>query len=120
LAFKEAYGFRTGVSIPGLEGAFDLMATRGSRQLGVQVKRSPLPLRFHRHEWVRMEAEGARLNWRWVVAAVNPDGIIMMLDPALARVKKETVFHPDAKISNLPKWLDLGKEATERGVGGKG
>jgi AAA+ ATPase superfamily predicted ATPase len=88
-------------------GAFDLMATRGSTQLGVQVKRSPLPLRFHRTEWIRIAAEGNRFNWRWVVASVNENGIIVILDPSKARVKKEVVLHQDAEIPNLPKWLDL-------------
>lgn len=53
-------------------GAFDLLATRGAAQLGVQVKRSPLPLRFTRARWIRMEAEAARLGWVWVVAAEDP------------------------------------------------
>jgi hypothetical protein len=87
-------------------GAFGLLATRGSTQLGVQVERSPLPLRFPRPEWARMEAEGTRFNWRWVVAAVNPDGMMVILDPAKARVKKEAVLQRDAAITNLPKWLD--------------
>lgn len=38
-------------------GAFDLLATRGATQLGVQVKRSPLPLRFAAPEWKRMAAD---------------------------------------------------------------
>lgn len=89
-------------------GAFDLLATRGSMQLGVQVKRSPLPLRFKRAEWTRMGAEGDRLHWRWVVAAVGTNGALTILDPAKARVKKEAVLDEDAIIDNLLKWLDLG------------
>lgn len=35
-------------------GAFDLLAIRGARQLGVQVKRSALPLRFAKTTWTRV------------------------------------------------------------------
>jgi len=99
-------GFDLGYQSRASRGAFDLLATRGSTPLGVQVKRSPLPLRFPRPDWAGMEAEGVRFNWRWVVAAVNPDGVLVILDPAKARVKKEAVLQRDAAITNLPKWLD--------------
>ncbi|HZM05064.1 MAG TPA: ATP-binding protein [Candidatus Saccharimonadales bacterium] len=94
-------------------GAFDLLGTRGSTQLGIQVKRSPLPLRFPRHEWKRMEAEGARFKWLWVVAAVTLEGIITILDPAKARVKKEAVLRQEAEIANLPQWLDSRRQVFE-------
>lgn len=87
-------------------GAFDLLATRGSAQLGVQVKRSPLPLRFPKRVWARMEAEAARFNWRWVVAAVTPEGAITVLDPAKRIVRNEVLLGTDAEVVNLPRWLD--------------
>ena len=37
-------GFELVYQSRGSRGAFDLLATRGAQQLGVQVKRSPLPL----------------------------------------------------------------------------
>jgi hypothetical protein len=55
-------------------GAFDLLATRGGAQLGIQVQRSPLPLRFTQEEWSRLEAEARRLHWHWVLAAEGADG----------------------------------------------
>ena len=89
-------------------GAFDLLATRGAMQLGVQVKRSDLPLRFPREEWARMEAEGERLGWRWVVAAVGRDESITILDPAKARKGRELRLGENAGIPNLLRWMDRG------------
>jgi hypothetical protein len=89
-------------------GAFDLMATRGPRQLGVQVKRSALPLRFTAAAWGRMEAEAKRFGWRWVVAAVTPppDDRVILLDPADARVRKNVTLDAAASIDNLLLWVD--------------
>jgi AAA+ ATPase superfamily predicted ATPase len=89
-------------------GAFDLLATRGPRQLGVQVKRSALPLRFTAAAWGRMEAEAKRFGWRWVVAAVTPppDGQVILLDPADARVRKNVTLDAAASIDNLLLWVD--------------
>jgi AAA+ ATPase superfamily predicted ATPase len=89
-------------------GAFDLLATRGARQLGLQIKRSKPPLRFKRSEWSRMEAEGRRFGWVWVVAAVlpPPDHDILMLDPAGAHVGREVRLAADAGIANLLAWID--------------
>jgi Holliday junction resolvase len=89
-------------------GAFDLLATRGATQLGVQVKRSALPLRFTRAEWSRMVAEGERLHWRWVLAAVDPGGAIVVLDPAKARRGDQVRVDRGAEIGNLLLWLDTG------------
>jgi AAA+ ATPase superfamily predicted ATPase/Holliday junction resolvase len=87
-------------------GAFDLLATRGAMQLGVQVKRSKLPLRFSRPAWSRMEAEAKRLGWSWIVAAVNREGEIAILDPARARKVKAVQVNAAAQIDNLLLWLD--------------
>ncbi|HEX9733293.1 MAG TPA: hypothetical protein VGG06_15075, partial [Thermoanaerobaculia bacterium] len=82
--------------------------TRGPRQLGVQVKRSALPLRFTAAAWGRMEAEAKRFGWRWVVAAVTPppDGQVILLDPADARVRKNVTLDAAASIDNLLLWVD--------------
>lgn len=86
-------------------GAFDLLATRGPRQIGVQVKRTSLPLVFETEAWWRMHAEAARFNWRWVVCAVV-DGEVIYLDPARARVGKTVRVHADAAVDNLLGWAD--------------
>jgi len=54
--------------------AFDLLATRGAQQLGVQVKRARLPVRLPAADWKRMQAEASRLGWRAVVAVVTREG----------------------------------------------
>jgi AAA+ ATPase superfamily predicted ATPase len=87
-------------------GAFDLLALRGATQLGVQVRRRSLPLRFTRAEWSRMEAEAERLGWRWVVAAVDPAGPIAVLDPARAIEGREVRLDAAASIPNLLRWID--------------
>ncbi len=89
-------------------GAFDLLAIRGSTQLGVQVKRSALPLRFTRDAWSRMVAEADRLGWRWCVAASapGPEAEISILAPELARVGREVRLRADAAIENVLAWLE--------------
>jgi hypothetical protein len=86
-------------------GAFDLLATRGPLQLGVQVKRRALPLVFSLKEWRRMEAEAARFRWAWVIAAADGDRV-RFLDPALAKVKKTARLHESTEIVNVLTWLD--------------
>ncbi len=87
-------------------GAFDLLATRGARQLGIQVKRSVLPLRFSRAAWSRMEAEAQRLGWVWVVAAVDREDQVTILDPAQATHGDEVRVIPAATINHRHLWLD--------------
>lgn len=86
--------------------AFDLLATRGAAQLGVQVKRSPLPLRFGSAEWKRMAADAKRLGWRWVVASVGPEGDVRFLDPQKVRRGKELRLGDSAMIESLVEWLE--------------
>ncbi len=87
-------------------GAFDLLATRGATQLGVQVKRSELPLRFSKVAWSRMAAEAERLGWHWVVVAVSVTGAIVVLDPDRASDGREVRLGEEAAIDNLVLWLD--------------
>jgi AAA+ ATPase superfamily predicted ATPase len=94
-------------------GAFDLLATRGSHQLGLQIKRSQPPLRFKKNEWRRMEAEGKRFGWRWVVAAVlpPPSKDILILNPAEAEQAREIRLASEASIVNLLSWLDTPQDS---------
>ena len=87
-------------------GAFDLLATRGATQLGVQVKRSAVPLRFSKSEWARMHADAARFGWRWLIAAVTPDAEVLLLDPAGAAVGREIRLGREAQIPRVLAWLD--------------
>lgn len=90
-------------------GAFDLLATRGARQFGVQVKRTSLPVRFTKTEWSRMEAESRRLGWRWAVAVLTPppDDRVVVLDPTRARVGRQAgLREEDAAIPNVLAWID--------------
>jgi AAA+ ATPase superfamily predicted ATPase len=87
-------------------GAFDLLALRGPDQLGLQVKRAPFPLRFGKREWNRMDADARRWDWHWVIAAVTPDGVVHVLDPARARRGREIRLGPEAEIDNLLRWVD--------------
>ena len=89
----------------GSRGAFDLLATRGADQLGIQVKRSPLPLRFSRAEWDRMAADAKRWHWRWIVAAVTREGEIALLDPKKAARRGEARLSDSARIDNLLAWM---------------
>jgi AAA+ ATPase superfamily predicted ATPase/Holliday junction resolvase len=89
-------------------GAFDVLATRGAHQLGVQVKRAALPLRFARAEWSRMEADAKRFGWRWIVAVVSPeDEEVLLLDPARAGRGKSATLDGAAAIENIVTWVDL-------------
>ncbi len=98
-------GFELVYQSRGSRGAFDLLATRGGLQLGVQVKRQALPLRFSRADWDRMKADAKRLGWRWVVASVDLVGEVQILDPALARRGKEVRLASGAVVDNLLDWL---------------
>jgi AAA+ ATPase superfamily predicted ATPase/Holliday junction resolvase len=89
----------------GSRGAFDLLATRESHQLGVQVKRSELPLRFSRDQWARMLVDAQRFGWHWIIAAVSPGGDVSVLDPAKARRGREVRLDADAIIDNVLLWL---------------
>jgi Holliday junction resolvase len=90
----------------GSRGAFDLLATRGARQLAIQVKRSPLPLVFSKTEWKRMQADAKRFGWRWTIASVTPDGAITFLDPARASSGKTIRLAEKAAIDNIVEWID--------------
>ena len=93
-------------------GAFDLLATRGARQLGVQVKRTELPAHVGIVAWNRMRAESTRLGWQWVIAAVTPGGAVHFLDPRKARARRGVTLTSSAAIDNLLLWLDRASHPT--------
>jgi hypothetical protein len=84
---------------------------RGAMQLGVQVKRMALPVHMRAADWKRMHAEGTRLGWRWVVAAVDPGGAVTYLDPARA---KGSTLSAKTAIANLLLWLDAPPKRRKR------
>jgi uncharacterized protein len=86
-------------------GPFDLLGTRESSQLGIQVKKTALPVSFARSEWNRMVAEGKRFGWSWVIAAVTPGSRKVYLDPARAKKRQTVRLGEDAAIDNLLLWL---------------
>ncbi len=98
-------GFELVYQSRGSRGAFDLLALRGSSQLGVQVRRSSLPLRFRRSEWNRMVADAERFGWQWLVAGVTPEGVVHLLDPARCRRGREVRLDESAAIDNVLLWL---------------
>lgn len=94
-------------------GAFDLLATRGPHQLGVQVKRSRLPLRFSEAAWRRMAAESERFGWQWAIAAMTPprgrsgeDGVVLLDPKKVRRTGASMALGEAAVIENVLLWLD--------------
>lgn len=99
-------GFELVYQSRGSRGAFDLLATRGARILAVQVKRSPLPLRFSKAAWERMEGDGERYGWQWLIAQVGPKGEVQLLDPTKA-TKRGGVSLSDGAVLERPlDWLE--------------
>ena len=88
---------------------------RGGAQLGVQVKRTKLPVRLPKAEFDRILAESGRFGWRAIVAAVTPDDGVHMIDPAKARVGKE--LRLDQTIPNVLAWMDGFREGPVRSPG---
>ncbi len=87
-------------------GAFDLLAIRDGVMVGVQVKRSALPVHLKAAEAKRIEAEGARLSWHAVLAAVAPEGAVTFLDPRKGRRGRGLSLGKAAIIPNLLTWVD--------------
>lgn len=53
-----------------------------------------------------MEADAQRFGWRWLVAAVDPDARVTLLDPARARKGREVRLTEDAEITNVLGWVE--------------
>ncbi|MEW5739152.1 MAG: ATP-binding protein [Myxococcota bacterium] len=90
----------------GSRGPFDLLASRAARMLAVQVKRMPLPLRFAKAAWQRMEGEAKRYRWRWVVAQVESSGAVRLLDPKKAAKGRAITLTERAIIEHPLDWFD--------------
>jgi AAA+ ATPase superfamily predicted ATPase len=104
--FLASLGFELVYQSRASRGAFDLLAIRGARQLGVRVKRAALPLRLPKAAWSRMAGDAARWGWAYCLAAVSPEGDVALLDPERATRGKEARLGEDARIENLLLWLD--------------
>lgn len=109
-----ALGFELVYQSKASRGAFDLLAIRAGVMVGVQVKRSPLPLHFSDAAWKRMAAEAERLDWHAVVASVTEEGEVTFLDPAKGRRKKGVSLTGAAAIDNLLLWVDRSARARTR------
>ncbi len=86
-------------------GAFDLLAIRGSLQLGIQVKRTSLPVSFSKTAWQRMQSDAERFGWHWIVAVLTPEpeSELHLLDPEKATRRKTVSLSQHAAIDNLLK-----------------
>jgi Holliday junction resolvase len=87
-------------------GAFDLLGVRCGIQVGIQVKRSPLPLRFSKAAWARLHSDARRLGWRCLVAAVTPEGKVFFFDPARARVGGAVTLSEGLALDTVLRWLE--------------
>ncbi|MBL8911887.1 MAG: ATP-binding protein [Archangium sp.] len=99
-------GFELVYQSRGSRGAFDLIAMRGAGVLAVQVKRSALPLRFTKEVWERMVADGARYAWKWVVAQVETEGEVRLLDPAKVKRARGFVLDEKSVLERPLQWFD--------------
>lgn len=97
-------------------GAFDLLALRAGVMVGIQVKRTSLPVHFSKTAWNRMEAEAKRLGWLWLVSAVDPQSEVRLVDPAKAKHSKGFTLSRNAAIENLLVWVDAASTPRKRRV----
>lgn len=96
-------------------GAFDLLAIRAGVMVGVQVKRAAPPLHFSDAAWHRIEAEGRRLGWLWLVASADPQGQVVFLDPARSTRRKGQALPASATIDSVLRWVDRAAGRSARG-----
>ena len=87
-------------------GAFDLLGVRAGIQVGLQVKRSALPVRFSKSAWLRLHGDARRLGWRWLVAVVTPASQVHFFDPSHARVGAAVTLTEARALDNVLQWLD--------------
>ncbi|MEZ4307144.1 MAG: hypothetical protein R3F14_03755 [Polyangiaceae bacterium] len=105
-------GFELVYQSRGSRGAFDLLAMRGGHRLGVQVKRTELPVRFGTAEWARMGVDGGSMCSRWLVMAVSKKGGVLALDPGKARATpRGRSLDETTVIPNLLLWLEESRSA---------
>ncbi|MBL8911625.1 MAG: ATP-binding protein [Archangium sp.] len=99
------YGFELVYQSRASRGAFDLLGVRSGLQVGVQVKRTTLPLRMSGAAWARLHADAQRLGWRATLAVVTPENRVFFFDPATARVARNAVVDERQALPNLLAWL---------------
>lgn len=89
-------------------GAFDLLAIRNGRPVGIQVKRSALPVRFSPSAWARLDSDARRMGWLWLVAVVTPEphSKVYFFDPAHVRDGAPVSLSAPHAMENVLAWLD--------------
>jgi len=101
-----ALGFELVYQSRASRGAFDLLAVRAGIQVGIQVKRSALPVRFSKSAWARLHSDARRLDWRWLVAAVTPASQVVFFDPTRARAGGAVRLTEHHALDNVLRWLE--------------
>ena len=102
-----ALGFELVYQSRASRGAFDLLGVRAGVQVGLQVKRAELPVRFSKSAWARLHSDARRLGWRWLVAVVTPASQVWFFDPGAARVGARPVTLTEAHaLDNVLEWLE--------------
>ena len=101
-----ALGFELVYQSRASRGAFDLLGVRAGVQVGLQVKRAALPLRFSKSAWARLHSDARRLGWRWLVAVVTPAAEVWFFDPGRARVGAAVTFTEALALDNVLQWLE--------------
>ena len=101
-----ALGFELVYQSRASRGAFDLLGVRAGLQVGLQVKRSALPVRFSKSAWARLHSDARRLGWRWLVAVVTPEAEVHFFDPARARAGAQVTLDERQALDNVLRWLE--------------
>ncbi|HEY0482117.1 MAG TPA: ATP-binding protein [Kofleriaceae bacterium] len=101
-----ALGFELVYQSRASRGAFDLLGVRAGLQVGLQVKRSALPVRFSKSAWARLHSDARRLGWRWLVAVVTPASQVVFFDPARARAGASVTLTEAHALDNVLQWLE--------------
>jgi AAA+ ATPase superfamily predicted ATPase/Holliday junction resolvase len=87
-------------------GAFDLLAVRGSVEVGVQVKKASRPFYLSKDELGRMKHWSKRLGWLPVLAIVEEDEVLFYNVAARRPSGKGCRF--DARTPRIENLLDVG------------
>jgi Holliday junction resolvase len=87
-------------------GAFDLLAVRGSVEVGVQVKKASRPFYLSKDELGRMKHWSKRLGWVPVLALVEEDEVLFYNVAARRPSGKGCRF--DARTPRIENLLDVG------------
>ncbi len=101
-----ATGFELVYQSRASRGAFDLLGIRAGVQVGLQVKRSALPVRFSKSAWMRLHSDARRLGWRWLVAVVTPASQVHFFDPTRARAGAAVTLTEPQALDNVLQWLE--------------